>query len=32
MQEDWFVIALVIIVLAMISYVFLNLPVYDWHV
>ncbi len=30
MQEDWFVIALVIIVVAIIGFVFLTLPVYDW--
>jgi hypothetical protein len=30
MQEDWFVIILVAIVLFIIGYVFFNLPVYDW--
>lgn len=32
MQEDWAVILLVVIVMSMIGYVFLNLPVYEWHV
>lgn len=30
MQEDWAVILLVVIVMSMIGYVFLNLPVYNW--
>jgi hypothetical protein len=30
MQEDWFVMVLVAIVLFIIGYVFFNLPVYDW--
>jgi ABC-type transport system involved in cytochrome c biogenesis permease component len=32
MHEDWLVMVLVGIVLFIIFYVFLNLPVYDWHV
>lgn len=32
MQEDWAVILLVVIVMSMIGYVFLNLPVYEWYV